>query len=32
MPGRFAPGALGATVRWTNRPTFHQLMEFGGHR
>jgi hypothetical protein len=29
---RFAPGALGATMRWANRPTFHQLMEFGGHR
>jgi hypothetical protein len=25
-------GALGATKRWANRPTFHQLMAFGGHR
>jgi acyl-homoserine lactone acylase PvdQ len=29
---RFAPGVLGATMRWANRPTFHQLMEFDGHR
>ncbi len=29
---RFAPGVLDATMRWANRPTFHQLMEFDGHR
>ena len=29
---RFAPGLLPTTMRWTNRPTFHLLMEFGGHR
>jgi acyl-homoserine lactone acylase PvdQ len=28
----FPPGVLGQTMRWTNRPTFHQLMEFNGHR
>jgi hypothetical protein len=28
----FPPGVLGDTMRWTNRPTFHQLMEFDGHR
>jgi acyl-homoserine lactone acylase PvdQ len=28
----FPPGVLGETMRWTNRPTFQQLMEFGGHR
>jgi acyl-homoserine lactone acylase PvdQ len=28
----FTPGVLPATMRWANRPTLHQLMEFGGHR
>jgi hypothetical protein len=28
----FPPGVLGQTMRWTNRPTFQQLMEFSGHR
>jgi acyl-homoserine lactone acylase PvdQ len=28
----FVPGLLGETMRWTNRPTLHQLMEFDGHR
>jgi acyl-homoserine lactone acylase PvdQ len=30
----FVPGVLGAenTLRWTNRPTLHLLMEFRGHR
>jgi len=29
----FRPGVLGShTMRWTNRPTFQQLMEFSGHR
>ena len=30
----FTPGLLGPenTMRWTNRPTMHQLMEFRGHR
>ena len=30
----FQPGLLGAanTMRWTNRPTFQQVVEFGGHR
>jgi hypothetical protein len=29
----FQPGLLGSrTMRWTNRPTFQQLMEFSGHR
>jgi acyl-homoserine lactone acylase PvdQ len=28
----FVPGLLGQTMRWTNRPTLHQLMEFDGHR
>jgi hypothetical protein len=28
----FPPGVLGQTMRWTNRPTFHQLMECNGHR
>jgi acyl-homoserine lactone acylase PvdQ len=28
----FVPGVLGRTMRWANRPTFHQLMEFNGHR
>lgn len=31
---RFAPGLLGpaGTMRWTNRPTFQQVIEFTGHR
>jgi acyl-homoserine lactone acylase PvdQ len=30
----FQPGVLGPryTMRWANRPTLHQLMEFRGHR
>jgi acyl-homoserine lactone acylase PvdQ len=30
----FRPGLLGAagTMRWTNRPTFQQVIEFRGHR
>jgi hypothetical protein len=30
----FQPGLLGPqnTMRWTNRPTLHQLMEFTAHR
>jgi acyl-homoserine lactone acylase PvdQ len=28
----FAPGLLPLTMRWTNRPTFQQLLSFGGHR
>jgi acyl-homoserine lactone acylase PvdQ len=28
----FVPGVLPDTMRWTNRPTFHLLMEFDGHR
>jgi acyl-homoserine lactone acylase PvdQ len=28
----FQPGLLGRTMRWTNRPTFQQLMEFSSHR
>jgi acyl-homoserine lactone acylase PvdQ len=28
----FAPGILQATMRWTNRPTFQQVLSFGGHR
>jgi acyl-homoserine lactone acylase PvdQ len=28
----FVPGVLGDTMRWSNRPTLHQLMEFEGHR
>jgi acyl-homoserine lactone acylase PvdQ len=28
----FSPGVLTATMRWANRPTLHQLMEFDGHR
>jgi acyl-homoserine lactone acylase PvdQ len=30
----FTPGLLGPqnTMRWTNRPTLHLLMEFAGHR
>jgi acyl-homoserine lactone acylase PvdQ len=29
---RFSPGVLPNTMRWANRPTLHQLMEFNGHR
>ena len=29
---RFVPGVLTDTMRWANRPTMHQLMEFDGHR
>jgi acyl-homoserine lactone acylase PvdQ len=29
---RFAPGVLPTTMRWTNRPTFQQVMTFSGHR
>ena len=28
----FTPGVLPDTMRWANRPTFHSLMEFDGHR
>jgi hypothetical protein len=28
----FAPGILTATVRWTNRPTYQQILSFDGHR
>ena len=28
----FVPGVLGETMRWANRPTLQQLMEFDGHR
>ena len=29
---RFASGVLPDTMRWSNRPTFQQLMSFTGHR
>jgi len=29
---RFLSGVLPDTMRWTNRPTFQQLMSFSGHR
>ena len=29
---RFTSGVLTDTMRWTNRPTFQQLMTFSGHR
>ncbi|HWQ24333.1 MAG TPA: penicillin acylase family protein [Gaiellaceae bacterium] len=29
---RFTSGVLQETMRWTNRPTFQQLMSFSGHR
>lgn len=29
---RFASGVLPDTMRWTNRPTFQQLMSFSAHR
>ena len=28
----FTSGVLSDTMRWTNRPTFQQLMSFSGHR
>ncbi len=28
----FAPGLIPDTMRWTNRPTFQQAIEFDGHR
>ena len=28
----FTPGLLPATMRWTNRPTFQQVITFTGHR
>ena len=29
---RFTSGALPGTMRWTNRPTFQQVMAFSSHR
>lgn len=29
---QFAPGFLKTTMRWTNRPTFQQILSFGSHR
>jgi acyl-homoserine lactone acylase PvdQ len=29
---RFTPGLLSVTMRWTNRPTFQQVVSFDGHR
>jgi acyl-homoserine lactone acylase PvdQ len=29
---RFLPGLISDTMRWTNRPTFQQAIEFAGHR
>jgi acyl-homoserine lactone acylase PvdQ len=29
---QFAPGILTATMRWTNRPTYQQILSFDGHR
>jgi acyl-homoserine lactone acylase PvdQ len=29
---RFTSGVLPDTMRWTNRPTFQQIMSFSGHR
>jgi acyl-homoserine lactone acylase PvdQ len=29
---QFAPGFLPATMRWTNRPTYQQILSFDGHR
>ena len=29
---RFTSGVLSDTMRWSNRPTFQQLMSFAGHR
>jgi hypothetical protein len=28
----FVPGLLGKTMRWTNRPTFQQVISFSRHR
>ena len=28
----FAPGILTTTMRWTNRPTYQQILSFEGHR
>jgi acyl-homoserine lactone acylase PvdQ len=28
----FAPGILTTTLRWTNRPTYQQILSFDGHR
>ena len=28
----FAPGLLPTTMRWTNRPTYQQILSFDGHR
>jgi hypothetical protein len=28
----FTTGLLSDTMAWTNRPTFHQVMSFSGHR
>jgi acyl-homoserine lactone acylase PvdQ len=28
----FAPGLLRNTMRWTNRPTYQQILSFSGHR
>jgi acyl-homoserine lactone acylase PvdQ len=29
---KFTPGLIGNSMRWTNRPTYQQLMEFSGSR
>ncbi len=29
---QFAPGLLPVTMRWTNRPTYQQVLSFDGHR
>jgi len=29
---RFSPGILPDSMRWTNRPTFQQVVSFDGHR
>ena len=29
---QFVPGLLGKTMRWTNRPTFQQVISFSRHR
>ena len=29
---RFTSGVLPDTMRWTNRPTFQQVISFSGHR
>ena len=28
----FAPGILTTTMRWSNRPTYQQILSFDGHR